>query len=99
MDGSGPPRCRRLHPDGHSAILRITQDDVRGGGSVYWKNLRRGIVSGAEEGSERRQSSRRRQLDLDIAVFSIACCVTGIVSEQVLVSQLDADFGRQVRQL
>src|SRR5487761_710 len=56
----------------------------------------RGVVSIARVYGERRQSSRRTQLDLDFAPFSVVFCVARPVTQNILISQLHADLRSDV---
>src|SRR5215470_12951907 len=69
------------------------------------RNLRRRrlvsrrVVAGAGENSERRKPFGRVKLDLDFSPFSIVFVLARMISDNILVSQLHADFCGDVRQV
>src|ERR1700727_78486 len=48
---------------------------------------------------ERRKSLGRTKLDFNFAPFSIVSVIAGAVSDDLLIAQLHADFGGNVRQV
>ncbi len=47
---------------------------------------------------ERWKSLRRPQLDFDLPPFSVMCAVARLISDNILIAQLHADFRRDVGQ-
>src|SRR5450432_2668746 len=61
--------------------------------------IARRVVSRLGINAERRQSLRRAQLNLNFSPSRVVCFVAWPVSDDILVSQLHADFRRDVRKL
>src|SRR5208283_3075322 len=65
-----------------------------------WRSsVRRGVVAGLGVDRERREAFWRAQFDLDFAPARIVNAVAWSVSQNILISQLHADLGRNVRQI
>src|SRR5690348_11539244 len=57
-----------------------------------------GVIASLRVNVERRKPFWRAQLDLDLSPARIVCFVTWAISEDILISQLHADFRRDIRQ-
>ncbi len=56
------------------------------------------IIARSPECPERRQTSRLNNLNLHVAVLAVVLLIGGRISQNVLIAQFHADFGRDVRQ-
>ena len=68
-------------------------------GEAEFRSVGRGVVTGLCVDGERRETFRRAEFDLDLAPASVVRAVAWSVSEYILVTQLHADLGRDVRQI
>ena len=59
----------------------------------------RGVVASLGVDRERRETLRRAELDLDFAPTGVVGVIARSVSEHILVTQLHADLGRDIRQI
>jgi len=83
------------------AALRMTNPDWErdAQAGVPVSLVGRGVVTGFGVDGERREALRRTEFDLDFAPASVVRAVAWSVSEHILVTQLHADLGRDVRQI
>src|SRR5579884_4171851 len=62
--------------------------------SLSWR-----VITGPPEGVQLRQPARLHQLDADLPVLSIARLIRWAVAQNILISKLDANLRRHVRQI
>jgi len=61
--------------------------------------MRGRVVAGPGVDVERRKALGRAQLDLDLAPARVVSVIARFVTQYILISQLHADLGRNVRQI
>src|SRR5581483_8062752 len=62
--------------------------------SISWR-----VIAGFGGNAERREAGGRHKPDFDLSPFAVASGIAGAIAEQVLISQLKADFGSGRREV